>query len=119
VPASLRAGRPYNTDATALPTPTGDTQITIVVADDMMFVEHPGNAGRPHAAVSGPYQVCTGPRVGQGRTSSLRCGRSTLTNACGPEPHAKRALTDKPTQVTRGHPRRRGAINVLFGTHIT
>jgi hypothetical protein len=26
-----------------------------------------------------------------------------LTNASGPEPHATRALTDKPTQVTRGH----------------
>ena len=33
VPASLRAGRPYNNDATALP--TGDIQIPIVVADDI------------------------------------------------------------------------------------
>jgi hypothetical protein len=38
------------TDATALPVPTGVTQITIVVADDTTFVEHPGNAGRPQAA---------------------------------------------------------------------
>jgi len=39
-------------DATALP--TGDTQITIVVADDTMLVEHPGNAERPHAAAHRP-----------------------------------------------------------------
>jgi len=52
VPASLRAGRPYNTDATALP--TGDIQIPIVVADDMTFVERLGNAERPHAAVNRP-----------------------------------------------------------------
>ena len=51
-PAGPRAGRPYNTDATALP--TGDTRITIVVADDNAFVEHPGNAGRPQAAVNRP-----------------------------------------------------------------
>ncbi len=30
------------------------TQITIVVADETTFVEHLGNAGRPHAAVSRP-----------------------------------------------------------------
>ena len=29
-------------------------QITIVVADDTMLVEHPGNAERPHAAVNRP-----------------------------------------------------------------
>ena len=52
MPASLRAGRPYNNDATALP--TGEIQIPIVVADDMMFVEHLGNAERPHAAVNRP-----------------------------------------------------------------
>src|SRR5215204_6109523 len=57
--------------------------------------------GAPAPSSLGPQPACTGPRVGQGRTSSLRCGRSTLTNACGPEPHATRALTDKPTQVTR------------------
>jgi hypothetical protein len=51
VPASIRAGRPHNTDATALPT-TGGHPITIVVADDTNIVEHPGNAGRPHAAAS-------------------------------------------------------------------
>jgi transposase len=51
VPASIRAGRPSNTDATALPT-TGGHPITIVVADDTNNVEHLGNAGRPHAATS-------------------------------------------------------------------
>ena len=53
VPASLRAGRPSNTDATALPA-HGGHPITIVVADDTTFVEHLGNAGRPHAAVNRP-----------------------------------------------------------------
>ena len=52
MPASLRAGRPYNNDATALS--TGDIQIPIVVADDMIIVEHPGNAERPHAAANRP-----------------------------------------------------------------
>jgi hypothetical protein len=52
MPAGLRAGRPYNNDATALP--EGDTQIPIVVADDTNVVEHPGNAGRPHAAADRP-----------------------------------------------------------------
>ncbi len=52
LPARPRAGRPYNTDATALP--PGDTQARIVVADDTTFVEHLGNAGRPHAAVNRP-----------------------------------------------------------------
>jgi hypothetical protein len=51
-PASPPVGRPYNTDATALP--AGDIQIPIVVADDMTFVEHPGNAERPHAAAHRP-----------------------------------------------------------------
>jgi hypothetical protein len=32
----------------------GDTQIPIVVAGDTTFVEHPGNAGRPHAAARRP-----------------------------------------------------------------
>ena len=50
-----------------------------------------GNAGRPTPPSTGPSPACTGPRVGQGcRSSSLRCGRSTLTNACGPEPCASR-----------------------------
>src|SRR5918995_442397 len=54
VPASLRAGRPSNTDATALPAHDGGHPITIVVADDTTFVEHLGNAGRPHAAINRP-----------------------------------------------------------------
>jgi hypothetical protein len=49
VPASIRAGRPSNIDATALPQ-RGGHPITIVVADDKRFVEHLGNAGRPHVA---------------------------------------------------------------------
>lgn len=43
--ASVRAGRPYNTEPTAAP--TGGHPISIVVADDTTFVEHLGNAGRP------------------------------------------------------------------------
>ena len=42
-----------NTDGTAFPA-HGGHPITIVVADDTTFVEHPGNAGRPHAAVNRP-----------------------------------------------------------------
>src|SRR6266508_1229093 len=57
--------------------------------------------GAPAPSSLGPSPACTGPRVGQGRSSSLRCGRSTLTNTCGPEHSAKRALTDNRTQVTR------------------
>jgi hypothetical protein len=53
-PASFLAGRPYNTDAIALPELTGDIRITIVVADDITFVEHPGNAERPHTAAHRP-----------------------------------------------------------------
>jgi len=49
MPARTGAGRPQNTDATALPL-NGGHPITIVVADDTSFVEHPGNAGRPHVA---------------------------------------------------------------------
>jgi hypothetical protein len=44
VPASTRAGRPPNIDATALPS-IGGHPIRDVVADDA-FVEHLGNAGR-------------------------------------------------------------------------
>jgi hypothetical protein len=50
MPADTRAGRPQNTDATALPPLLGGHPITIVVADDTSFVEDPGNAGRPHVA---------------------------------------------------------------------
>jgi hypothetical protein len=50
VPASTRAGRPSNTDATALP--PGGHPITIVVADGPRSVEHLGNAGRPLAVPS-------------------------------------------------------------------
>ena len=55
VPASFRAGRPYNTDATAL-SACGGHPIPIVVADDTTFVEHPGNAGSPHAAADRPIE---------------------------------------------------------------
>jgi hypothetical protein len=48
MPASSNAGRPYNTEATALP--TGGHPNTTVVADDIWFVAFLGNAGRPHAA---------------------------------------------------------------------
>jgi transposase len=49
MPTSPRAVRPQNTDATA-PQLNGGHPITIVVADDISLVEHPGNAGRPHVA---------------------------------------------------------------------
>jgi hypothetical protein len=37
MPADTRAGRPQNTDATALPLLQGGHPITIVVADDTSF----------------------------------------------------------------------------------
>ena len=52
MPASIRAGRPSNTDATALQ--LGGHPIKNVVADDSSFVVHLGNAGRPHAVASRP-----------------------------------------------------------------
>ena len=51
---------------------------------------HPQRQDAGH--VGRPQPVCTGPRVGQGRTSSLRCGRSTSTNTSMPEPAARRGL---------------------------
>ena len=99
VPASLRAGRPYNNDATVLS--TGDIQIPIVVADDMIIVEHPGNAERPHAAANRPT---TSPhRPGLVKVTRLRfdCARCTLANTRGAAHDAKKALTDETTQVTR------------------
>jgi hypothetical protein len=45
--ALVRLGRPHDTDATAPPAPTGGpSQITIVVADDTLFVERLGNERR-------------------------------------------------------------------------
>ena len=102
MPASLRAGRPYNTDATALPVPTGDTQITIVVADDTTFVEHPGNAGRPHAAVNRPIASLHRPS-GWSRSFVLASLRALhLDQRLRPGAlRAKRALTTRLTQETR------------------
>jgi hypothetical protein len=96
VPASIPAGRPSNTDATARPT-HGGHPIRIVVADDTGCVVHLSNAGAP-APPTGPERVCTEPRVRQGRSSSLRCGGSTLTDTFGPETSAHRApLTGRPS----------------------
>jgi hypothetical protein len=53
--------------------------------------------GAPPTPPTGPTGFCTGPRVGQGPTSSLRCGRSTLTNTSGPEPPAHKALSPGPS----------------------
>ena len=88
------AGRPSNTDATALP--TGDTQITIVVADDTTFVEHLGNAGRPHAAVSRPIASLHRPS-GPSRSFVLASLRALhLDRRLRPgAPRAKRALTTR------------------------
>ena len=88
------AGRPSNTDATALP--TGDTRITIVVADDTTFVEHLGNAGRPHAAVSRPIASLHRPS-GPSRSFVLASLRALhLDRRLRPgAPRAKRALTTR------------------------
>ena len=105
MPASLRAGRPYNTDAIALPEPTGDIQITIVVADDITFVEHPGNAERPHAAAHRPIPSLHRPS-GWSRSFVLASLRALhLDQRLRPGARAKRALTDGATQVTTGQRR--------------
>jgi Transposase IS116/IS110/IS902 family len=95
VPASLRAGRPYNNDATALP--TGDIQIPIVVADDAMFVERLGNAERPHAAVNRPIASLHRPS-GWSRSFVLASLRALhLDQHLRPGAlRAKRALTARP-----------------------
>ncbi len=99
-PASFRAGRPYNTDTIALPELTGDIRITIVVADDITFVEHPGNAERPHVAADRPTPSLHRPS-GWSRSYVLASLRALhLDQRLRPEPHAKRALTDGATQVT-------------------
>ena len=70
--------------------PTGDTQSRLLSPTTRRSSSTQETQGAPTPPSTGPYRVCTGPRVGQGRTSSLRCGRSTLTNACGPEHCAPR-----------------------------
>ena len=96
VPASLRAGRPSNTDATALPA-HGGHPITIVVADDTTFVEHLGNAGRPHAAVNRPIASLHRPS-GWSRSFVLASLRALhLDQRLRPGAlRAKRALTTGP-----------------------
>ena len=77
VPASVRAGRPSNTDATA--PPIGGHPITIVVADRLRPVEHLGNAGRPHAV---PGRIITqrsrlpGRGVARALTRALHTGNA-------------------------------------------
>src|SRR5918994_2131842 len=95
VPASTRAGRPSNTDATALP-PKGDTRSRLLSPTTSTSSSTQVTLGAP-TPPTGPPRVCTGPRVGQGRTSSLRYGRSTLTNTCGPEPHRTQDLARPPS----------------------
>jgi hypothetical protein len=46
--------------------------------------------GAPTTPPTGQPTACADPRVGQGRSSSLRCGRSTLTSALGSAPAATR-----------------------------
>src|SRR5262249_53785246 len=98
LPASRCAGRPYNTDATALPRGTPKSRLLLPTTRWSSSTQV--TLGAPTPPSTGPPRACTGPRVGQGRSSSLRCGRSTLTNTCGPERPVKRALTGEPTQVT-------------------
>ena len=79
--ASTRAGRPYNTDATAAP--TGGHPISIVVADDTSFVAHLGNAGRPHrrrqpAQTSRHDQQC-GSQANEGLDSRAHTGNAERT----------------------------------------
>jgi hypothetical protein len=87
----------------------GDTQTTIVVADDTKFVEHRGNAGRPHAAANHPSRT-----PGQRRTASLRCKTTTSTdtdpNTTNPNPHAPKHTSTRTPQT--GNARRKPAYRV-------
>lgn len=94
---STRAGQPHNTDAIALP--SGGHPNTIVVADDTTFVEHRGNAGRPHAAANHPSHT-----PGQRRSSSLRCKTTTPTDTnpnttTDTNPHAPKNTSTRTPQT--------------------
>jgi hypothetical protein len=81
--------------------PTGDTRSRLLSPTTPASSSTQVTLGAPTPPPTGPYRVCTGPRVRQGRTSSLRCGRSTLTNTSGPEPSAHRGpCRPDLTQVT-------------------
>ena len=67
---STRAGQPQNIDAIALP--PGGHPNKIVVADDKKFVEHPGNAGRPHAAANQPQHQPATERARRPRHAHLK-----------------------------------------------
>jgi len=81
--ASTRAGRPYNTDATAAPNRGHPT--SIVVTDDISFVADLGNAGRPSAIVNRPRPtVLTNflrATLRKGLDSRAQTGNATLWGA--------------------------------------
>jgi hypothetical protein len=82
--------------------PTGDTRSRFVVADGTSFVEHPGNAGRPHLA-SRPIASLLRPS-GSSRSYVLASLRALhLDQRLRPGAlRTPRALTGPPlTQVTR------------------
>ena len=56
----------------------------------------------PTPPTTAHHPACTGPRAGQGRSSSLRSGRSTLTSHSGPELDANKALTGAPRTRNAG-----------------
>src|SRR6478752_10335992 len=53
-----------------------------------------------HIVPPGPQPVCAGPDHGQDRSSSLRCGRSVLTDGPHPALPAQRPTTTKTTERT-------------------
>ena len=115
MPASIRAGRPSNTDATALPT-HGGHPITIVVADDISIVEHLGNAGRPHTAADRPNTSMHRPS-GPSRSyvlASLRALHLDKPFDAGAT-RTKRALTGAPHTGNAGADCARSFVSATFG----
>ena len=88
----------------------GDIQIMIVVADDPLFVEHPGNAERPHAAVNRPISSLHRPSVRSRSFVRASLRALHLDQPCGPELKATRALTAAPLT---GNARLTGSRRVL------
>ena len=72
-PAS-RAGRPSNTDATAAPSsPAGVTPSRLLSPTRTPSSSTQETQDAPTPPPAGPYRARTGPRAGQGCSSSLRC----------------------------------------------
>jgi hypothetical protein len=77
----------------------------------------PRTHNRIHASFPRPHPVCAGPDHGQDRSSSLRCGRSVLTDGPHPAPPTQRPRTTKTparTPLTKPRPFRDDSFRHTF-----